>query len=136
MDKIVLLNAATIDAEADIEVAVALDEYQQRAIERCEANGGKKRFRWKAGSLTGTPDFTIDKLQASFDSGSNYVDVQTFTGLAGDTAAEHTTTNPLLMEITAPLTGATHLKILATVTTLDGSNKLVVTSELILATLQ
>lgn len=134
MDKITILNSVVCDAEADIETPLTLTQAHKDALERCEAAGGKKRLRVLASSETGAFDATIDTLSGSID-GTNYVILQAFSGLQITTAGEQKATNPLLMEITAPLTGFAKLRLDVTAANVDGSNLMTLLAEIFISTL-
>ncbi|MFA7279117.1 MAG: hypothetical protein WC100_03385 [Sterolibacterium sp.] len=134
MDKITILNAVDCQAEATVEVAKTLSVDQQDMICRAESMGAKKRLRILASAEVGSADVTIDTISGSID-GTNFVILQAFTGLQITAAGEAKCTNPLLMEITAPLVGMTKLRLDATAAALDGSNHITLLAELLLANL-
>lgn len=121
---ITLLNAVTVDAEADAEAAYTLTSGDIHALNTCMASGGRVFLRILCGTATGSPSFTIDSLSGSID-GTNYRNVQSFAPISITAAGEKD--GP---EITAPLHRYTLLKLLVTVSALDGSNKLPVTAAL------
>ena len=122
---ITLLNAITADSEGDVETAYTLTAGDIHALNTCMASGGRVLLRVLGGSVTGSPSFTIDSLTGSID-GTNYRSVQSFAPISITAAGEKD--GP---EITAPLHRYTLLKLLATVSSLDGSNKLPLTAQLL-----
>lgn len=113
---IYFLNASSPATEAAIETAVALSQGEKAALQAVDADHGRVRLRLLVGSLTGSPSFTIDSLAGSID-GTNYRTVQSFAPISITTAGEKD--GP---EITAPLFQYTHLKLLATVSTIGAGN--------------
>lgn len=119
-----ILNAAVVDAEADAEAVYTLTSGDLHAINTCMASGGRVFLRILCGTPTSSPSFTIDSLSGTID-GTNYRTIQSFAPISITAAGEKD--GP---EITAPLHGYTALKLLITVTTLNGSNYLTVTAGL------
>lgn len=117
---IALLSAALCDAEGDVEAALALTKEQQRDLTFAD----KIELQVKASGEVGAANFAITGIEKSWD-GTNWTTHETFASAITITANGH-----YFRQLTNPIIGAKKVRLAATVTTLDGSNKITLTAEL------
>ncbi len=124
LSDVTILDAVSLQSEALFEAALTLNDAQKRILNEGTLNG-KVILRILLSDKAASPSSTVDSISGSYD-GTNFRVLQSWTGVAMDDNGEI-----VLPQITYPLHGLSKIRLLATVSSLTGTNKITCTAKLV-----